>query len=457
MIQGRPYLKYKDSGIPWLGEIPEHWEAFPIKRLEKHASYLAQTGPFGAQLHASDYADDGVPLILIKHVNDLKINEEGMPRISPEKAESLSAYRLDPGDIVFSRVGSVGRIAIASEHERGWLISGQMLRLRFKNRRLLPAFAIYAISSSAVLQYFDLSVVGTTRDSINTDILRNLPIPLPNHEEQRTIASFLDRETGRIDELVGRKERLIELLREKRQALISHAVTRGRNPQAPLKDSGIPWLGKIPEHWEVRKLKHISSVRFSSVDKKSTEGERPVRLCNYVDVYYNDIITPELDFMEATASPDEVEAFDLQAGDVLITKDSESWDDIAIPAYIPATLDGVICGYHLARIRPRASVVDGKFLFLSFKAGGINHQYRVAANGITRYGLGKYRIDNSSFLVPPIEEQRAIVSVIDQETGKIAALMLKLEESIERLKEYRTALISSAVTGKIDVRGEKQS
>jgi len=220
------------------------------------------------------------------------------------------------------------------------------------------------------------------------------------------------------------------------------------------RDSGVKWLGAVPEGWNIRKLKHIASVKPSNVDKKTVEGEHPVRLCNYVDVYYNDYITSDLDLMKATASVVEIEKFILKEGDILITKDSESWDDIAVPAYVSSDFNDVLCGYHLAQIRPNTAIVDGEYLFRSFCAHDLNDQLRVAATGITRYGLGKYWIDNSLFLVPPKDEQRAIATFLDRETGHIDVLTTKVYESISKLREYRTALISAAVTGKIDVRGE---
>lgn len=212
------------------------------------------------------------------------------------------------------------------------------------------------------------------------------------------------------------------------------------------KDSGVEWLGDIPKHWNVRRLKHIASVKSSNVDKKMVEGEQFVRLCNYVDVYYNDYITPDLNFMEATASRAEISKFILREGDVLITKDSESWDDIAIPAYVSSGLDGVVCGYHLAQIQPNAQQVIGGYLFRSFHARGLNDQFRVAATGITRYGLGKYWIDNSLFLVPQKDEQRAIAKFLDRETARIDALIAKKRRMIELLQEKRKAIISHVVT-----------
>ena len=217
-----------------------------------------------------------------------------------------------------------------------------------------------------------------------------------------------------------------------------------------MKDSGIEWLGKIPEEWKVKKLKYISSIKFSNVDKHTTKGELQVRLCNYVDVYYNDYITSSLDFMKATASTAEITKFTLKEGDIIITKDSESWDDIAIPAYVPLGLEGVICGYHLAQIRPNSEIINGEFLFRSFCANTINDQFKIAATGVTRFGLGKYWLDNSIFIVPPIKEQKFIASYLDQETAKIDTLIEKKERQIELLKEKRSALISHAVTKGLD-------
>ncbi|MBF0633753.1 MAG: restriction endonuclease subunit S, partial [Nitrospinae bacterium] len=194
------------------------------------------------------------------------------------------------------------------------------------------------------------------------------------------------------------------------------------------------------------RLKRIATVNFSSVNKHTLEGELPVRLCNYVDVYYNDSITSDIDFMNATATKEEIRRFTIKRGDVLITKDSEEWADIAVPAYVDEHFDNVLCGYHLAHIRPHSDCMDGRYLFRAFVARGINDQFRVEATGITRYGLGKYGLENAIFLVPPLVEQHAIAAFLDRETARIDGLIEKKERQIELLREKRTALISHAVT-----------
>lgn len=215
------------------------------------------------------------------------------------------------------------------------------------------------------------------------------------------------------------------------------------------KDSGIEWLGKIPAHWEVKRLKSIASVELSNVDKKSVEGQESIRLCNYTDVYYNERITPDLEFMAATATQEQVCRFALRAGDVLITKDSESWTDIAVPAVVAADLPDVLCGYHLAHVRLGGGCV-GAFLSRAFSAIGPRDQFQVAANGITRFGLGGDAIRTGLFAIPPEREQRAIAAFLDRETARIDALVAKKERLIELLQEKRAALITRAVTKGLD-------
>ena len=212
------------------------------------------------------------------------------------------------------------------------------------------------------------------------------------------------------------------------------------------KDSGIERIGKVPEHWRVEKLKWLAKVRLSNIDKKSKEEELAVELCNYVDVYYNDNLTSDIDFMKATARQDQIDIFSLKEGDILITKDSETPDDIAVPAFVPSSLHGVVCGYHLAHVRPYRKYADGNYLFRSFSAHGISDQFEISANGVTRFGIGKQAIDNSVFLSPPLEEQTTIAAYLDRKTTQIDNLISKKQKLIELLKEERAAIINQAVT-----------
>jgi type I restriction enzyme S subunit len=216
------------------------------------------------------------------------------------------------------------------------------------------------------------------------------------------------------------------------------------------KPSGVEWLGDVPDHWEVKRLKYSANYCVSNVNKIPSEDEISVRLCNYTDVYYNDFITSDMDLMETTATREEIEKFHLQEEDVVITKDSEEWDDIAISSLVTKSSPDLVCGYHLAVIRPMAEKLSGRYLSRQFQCSEVNHQLQVAATGVTRYGLPKSAIGEAIIPIPPLPEQQSIAAFLDRETGRIDTLVAKKERLIELLREKRSALISHAVTKGLD-------
>jgi type I restriction enzyme S subunit len=201
-----------------------------------------------------------------------------------------------------------------------------------------------------------------------------------------------------------------------------------------------------PEGWETRKIKFLTTIQTSNVDKLSNDDEVPVRLCNYTDVYYNDHITPALPFMEATATPKEIEKFALKAGQVFITKDSEEWDDIGIPALVTEDMPGVLCGYHLAIFTPEPERLNGAFLAWLCRADALNDQFKLSANGVTRFGLGHYAMKNAVIGFPPLETQKRIAAFLDEKTAQIDGLIEKKQALLDRLAEKRQAIITQAVT-----------
>ncbi|MDF9833012.1 type I restriction enzyme S subunit [Ereboglobus sp. PH5-5] len=198
--------------------------------------------------------------------------------------------------------------------------------------------------------------------------------------------------------------------------------------------------------WSEERLQDIAELRTSNVDKKSAEGEQPVRLCNYVDVYKNDKVTMAFDFMEATATKAQIERFNLQVGDVVITKDSESPDDIGIPALIAETAPDLVCGYHLTILRPFKDKAVGSYLFYALKSRLSAYQFYLVANGVTRFGLTYHGTKNIRVALPLTDEQRKIAAFLDWKTGQIDALIAKKQALLEKLKEKRLALITQAVT-----------
>lgn len=215
--------------------------------------------------------------------------------------------------------------------------------------------------------------------------------------------------------------------------------------------AGTKWLGEVPSHWQVIRLKNVADYWVSNVDKVPAEGEEPVRLCNYTDVYYHEHLDPNLDLMQTTATAAEIRRFHLQVGDVVITKDSEEWSDIAVPALVTDTAPDLVCGYHLAIVRPRPERLYGPFLQRLFQAVGVNTQLQVSASGITRYSLPKSAIGGAVIPLPPTDEQRTIAEFLDRETATIDGLIARQRALISSLNEQRLAVVSKAVTKGLDL------
>ena len=213
--------------------------------------------------------------------------------------------------------------------------------------------------------------------------------------------------------------------------------------------SSVPWLGDVPSHWEVRRLRTIADMRVSNVDKHTKEDEFPVRLCNYVDVYKHDRITPTMPFMAATASRDEIERFRLESGDVLITKDSETWDDIGVPALVAESAHDLLSGYHLALLRPTNEIL-GSYLARTLLSKGVAYQFHVRANGVTRYGLTHNGIQSVCLPLPPLPEQTAIVRYLDHADRRIRRYVSSKRKLIALLEEEKQASVNQAITRGLD-------
>jgi type I restriction enzyme S subunit len=216
------------------------------------------------------------------------------------------------------------------------------------------------------------------------------------------------------------------------------------------KNSGVEWFKEVPAHWNMNRLKEISNIQNSNVDKKSNENETPVQLCNYVDVYKNDFIKASIDFMWATANKSEIKRFTVNKDDVLITKDSETCDDIAIPALATEFLDGVLCGYHLAQLRTKDKVLLGTYLFRLFQSKNYGFRFVIYAKGITRFGLGQSAIADSLTPVPPITEQQAIAVYLDTNTEKIDRKIDLLSQKATQYGKLKQSLINETVTQGLD-------
>jgi type I restriction enzyme, S subunit len=211
-------------------------------------------------------------------------------------------------------------------------------------------------------------------------------------------------------------------------------------------DTGVEWLPVLPKSWSLKRLQFVSSFRNSGVDKKIVEGEELVRLCNYVDVYYHDVIDDSIAFMEASATPDEIKNFLLRKGDVIMTKDSESPDDIGIPAYVSKDFDDVICGYHLCVLRTFREKLHPKYLLYFLNSSFAQSWFEIYSNGVTRFGLSYNGIKTLPVPIPSLEEQNCITLFLNEKVQQIDNLIRQKEELLKLLDEKRTAIITQAIT-----------
>lgn len=210
------------------------------------------------------------------------------------------------------------------------------------------------------------------------------------------------------------------------------------------KPSNIDWIGDIPEHWDVKRLKYVATAYPSNIDKKSKEDEDDIFLCNYVDVYKNDFITDEIEFMKATASKVQIEKFTLKKGDIIATKDSECANDIGVVALVKQDFENVVCGYHLTYIKPEKLV--GEYLFRQFQTEYVKRKFETIANGVTRYALGVDAFNCLNLLLPPESEQTAIANYLDKKTQEIEQLIKDKKQLIQFFEEEKTTIISQFIT-----------
>ena len=326
------------------------------------------------------------------------------------------------------------------------MVKADCFRFRLDPKEIVPEFAAYQLSANALAATGYLAI-GSTRSRMNLSTTATRKIALPPVPEQHAIVSFLNRETARFDAMVTKKERLIELLQEKRVALISRAVTKGIEPDVPMKDSGVEWFGEIPENWDVGPIYARYEVALGKMlDAKRISGSSPGKYLRNVDVQWDLVNTEDLPTMDF--SPKERDRYSLRPGDVLVCEGGE----VGRTAMWRGSAEEYFYQKAIHRVRPKSKRDVPRFFFylmcvLSAKGVFIAEGNPNTINHLTATQLRHYRV-----VFPPGDQQRAIAAYLDRETTKIDALVANVREAIDHLRELRTALISAAVTGKIDVR-----
>ena len=281
--------------------------------------------------------------------------------------------------------------------------------------------------------------------------LKNIFIFFPEIEEQKLISKYLEKKMQQIKLLIEKTKKKIEILTEQRTSFINHFVTKGLDPKVEMKDSGIEWMGKIPKHWSLKKIKYSALIELSSVDRHEYDSETKVSICHYNDTYKNEYIDKKTSLPLGTCTSNELDKFKLKKGDIVLTKDSESPEDIGIPTFIEDDLDNTVCGYHLALIRTDNKKIESEFLYRYIESKTVRDYFYICSNGITRYGLGKPSIKNLLVPVIPTQEQIQIVKKIRKLSFSINNTHSLLLKKIRTLKEHRKSLIFSFITGKVRV------
>ncbi len=444
---------YKDSGIQWLGEIPTHWKPMKLKKLIKliPSNVDKRTEDDETPVKLCNYVD-----VYYNDVIDLSIEFMSATANDTE----LKRFQLIESDVIITKDSEdphdIAVPAYVKETEDKLLCGYHLSILRNNSHELNNQFLFWALKDEKIASQLHREATGITRWAIGSKHVKNSIIALPPSKEQKAIADYLEKACAKIDRVIEMKKEQIEIIEKQYNSRIHEAITGENFGVSVFND--INSIDKHPLNWKVKKLKNIAWIKASSVDKKTEDNELPVKLCNYVDVYYNDIIDSTIDFMSATANEGEIKKFQLREGDVIITKDSEDPSDIAVPSFVKEAENGLLCGYHLTMIRCYEHMMIGEFLYWVLRDQQISDQFSCNATGITRWGVSSKNIKNVIIPVPPIAVQKQIISEMNSIRKNFSEVQRKLRSQVELLIKYKKSIIHECVTGKKKVfEGEPES
>ena len=439
----RQYPRYRNSGVEWLGEVPEHWE---VQRLKNAASINDQT-----------LSDNEDPLRKVSYVDIGSVHSTDgitmMEKMVFEDAPSRARRLVSDGDTIISTVRTYLRAITPIERPPDDMVVSTGFAV-VRPRDLDSRFCSWVLKEYGFVEEVVACSTGVSYPAINAPKLGTFPIPIPPLDEQRAIAAFLDRETKRIDKLVAKYRLLIERLAEYRTALIARTVSQGLppedaraagfNPLPRLKPSGVEWLGYVPEDWEIKRLKIVASIN----DDKLSDNEDHLREMSYVDIgsiHPIDGITT-MEQMVFEDAPSRARRL-VRDGDTIV---STVRTYLRAIAPISKPFDDMVVSTGFAVVRPRK--LDHGYCSWALREYGFVEEIVACSTGVSYPAINASEMGYFPLPIPPLDEQRAIVAFLDRETGRIDSLSRRVETAIERLQEYRASLITAAVTGKIDVR-----
>ena len=441
----KPYPKYKDSGVEWIGKVPEGWEILPIKYVVK---IPVTDGPH----ETPELLNEGIPFISAEAIKNDKIDfgkKRGFISIEEHKRFSKK-YKPQKGDIYMIKSGATtGNIAVV-ETDDEFNIWSPLAVIRPDLKKTTTKFLFHFMKSINFFESIELGWSFGTQQNIGMGVIENLPIVAPSIEEQISIAAYLDRKTTQIDNLISKKQKFIELLKEERAAIINQAVTKGLNPDASMKDSGIEWLGEIPEHWEVKRLKFLVNKVGSGVTPRggaSVYQKDGIPLLRSQNIHFEGLKLDDVAYISEEIH-NEMSGSKVKPNDVLLNITGASIGRCCI---VPFDFGEANVNQHVCIIRPNRQIESG-FLHNYISSDNGQAQIFSSEKGISREGLNFEQLKGFQVLLPPISDQKDIKDYIESATTKIDQTISNIEKQIDLLQEYRTALISEVVTGKIDVR-----
>lgn len=440
MAKYQQYDEYKDSGVEWLDVIPNHWNTVSLKMLIDVRDGTHETPSY------VEKTDNSYPLVTSKDVTSGQIDLTDCKHISQQDYESIiKRSAVSEGDILMPMIGTVGSPVLVEERLEIAIKNLALFRTSENNNKITAKFLHYFLNSKECSMQFSLEGRGGVQNFVSLGTLRSLGLPLISLEDQVQIANFLDFETAQIDTLIEKQQTLIQLLKEKRQAVISHAVTKGLNPDAPMKDSGVEWLGEVPEHWSVKSYRHASKIY------RGKFGHRPRNDPAFYDGDYPFIQTGDvaragkiITSYSQTLNEKGKSVSQLFPAGTLMMAIAANIGDTAILGFEAYAPDSVV-GF-----KPYKGI-DVEFLRYSFLAA--LPALEQTSTQSTQANLNVDRIGTVKGAFPSHYEQEKIVIYLDNMLERYRAIEVKANEQIQLMQERRTALISAAVTGKIDVRG----
>jgi type I restriction enzyme S subunit len=434
MSHYKPYPAYRESGVEWIGEIPEHWQFCKVAWDMKMT--IGWTPPTGNR----SYYGGPHNWVSIADLSAGRISETKQT-LTDAAISEMRGSQAPTGSLLFSYKLSIGEVALLEKPA----YTNEAIAAFHPCKRVYMPFWKYA-APVILPRYSRMNIYGS--DLLNQELMNSARMVIPDVTEQQAIANSLDRETTRIDALITKKTRFIELLKEKRHALITHAVTKGLDPDVPMRDSGVEWIGEVPEHWAVCKLSYRYSVELGKMlDEKRITGDHLVPYLRNKDVQWGGINFTDLPQMDIT--PGELDRYLIRNGDMLVCEGG----DVGRAAIWRGEDNQIGYQKALHRLRPVSATRDlTEFFYLALMSAKNNAVFEEAGSKSTISHLPAEKFREYRFAFPPISEQEEIERKVKSLTDRIDLLAEKTQRSIDLLKERRSALITAAVTGQIDLR-----